>query len=85
MDVKRTYLEHCFKPKRVGKEYVLEFDMLRTKEIILAQEWCAEVFGPGGRNSKYRWRYGWLRADSNDHLFYFKHLSDATLFILKWK
>lgn len=44
-------------------------------------EWCAERFGPGGRNKHLRWRYGWLQ---DKETFYFKHQKDASMFVMKW-
>ena len=47
-------------------------------EII---KWCEEQFGPGGRNKKCRWRYGWT---SSDNVYHFKQAKDAMLFVLRW-
>jgi hypothetical protein len=43
--------------------------------------WCTEMFGPGGRNSKCRWRFGWT---SNSDTYHFKCAEDATMFMLRW-
>ena len=43
--------------------------------------WCAEHFGPGGRNKQYRWRYGWT---DHTNVYYFKHEQDLTMFMLRW-
>jgi hypothetical protein len=45
------------------------------------KEWCTEMFGPGGRSAKLRWRFGW--TDKED-TFYFKYGEDATAFMLRW-
>ena len=45
------------------------------------RDWCTECFGPGGRNKKLRWRYGWTN-DSN--VYYFKYSKDLTMFLLRW-
>jgi hypothetical protein len=48
-----------------------------TKDLI---DWCTEHFGPGGRNKKFRWRYGW----TNNFHYYFRSEQDALLFTLRW-
>jgi len=45
------------------------------------QEWCAEMFGPGGRSKKLRWRYGWTEKEN---VYYFKSSKDAMMFTLRW-
>jgi hypothetical protein len=45
------------------------------------RDWCSEMYGPGGRNGKCRWRYGWT---SDTDTFHFKHGEDATMFMLRW-
>lgn len=45
-------------------------------------EWCKEIYGPGGRNKKYKWRYGWLHRHADT--FYFRDEKDALFFVLKW-
>lgn len=45
------------------------------------KEWCTQMFGPGGRSRKYRWRYGWT---DNDDVYYFKSDKDAMMFLLRW-
>lgn len=52
-------------------------------------DWCHKTFGPGGRNKKYRWRFGWTRrARDIDRLyvdtFYFRNEKDAMFFVLRW-
>lgn len=44
--------------------------------------WCNTVFGPGGRNKQYRWRYGWIQRRTDS--FYFRNEKDAMLFVLRW-
>lgn len=46
------------------------------------RQWCSERFGPGGRNSKYKWRYGWVERTSEN--FYFRKEHDAMMFVLRW-
>jgi hypothetical protein len=45
------------------------------------QDWCTQMFGPGGRSKKLRWRYGWTEKAN---VYYFKSSKDAMLFTLKW-
>lgn len=44
--------------------------------------WCEQTLGLDGRNPKYRWRYGWI--DQTKDSFYFRHESDAFMFVLRW-
>lgn len=44
--------------------------------------WCSETFGSGGRNKKYKWRYGWV--DRTSDIFYFRNEKDAMFFVLRW-
>ncbi len=53
-----------------------------TKDDIDALKvWCAEFFGPGGRNKNCRWRYGWTERISDN--FYFKSHDDAVMFTMR--
>ena len=52
------------------------------KDLQETLEWCKDTFGPGGRNKRYRWRYGWI--DRYSDTFYFRRQSDAVLFVLRW-
>ena len=45
-------------------------------------EWCQAIYGPGGRNKKYKWRYGWLARGKDT--FYFRNEKDALFFTLRW-
>lgn len=45
------------------------------------REWCTSMFGPGGRNKIYVWRYGWTDTTNN---FYFKRKQDAIFFSIRW-
>jgi hypothetical protein len=45
-------------------------------------QWCKEHFGPGGRHTNCKWRYGWVERTS-DYL-YFKSEQDALYFVLRW-
>lgn len=56
-----------------------QFSLLHLGEII---EWCTMRFGPGGRDKKCRWRYGWVNLERNT--FYFRHEKDALFFALSW-
>ena len=49
------------------------------REVI---DWCTETYGPGGRNKKYRWRYGWVYREKDT--FYFRTEKDALFFALRW-
>ncbi len=53
-----------------------------AEELREAQNWCTDTFGPGGRNKKYRWRYGWVQRTTD--IFYFRNEKDAMFFVLKW-
>ena len=46
------------------------------------RKWCTSTFGTGGRNLKYRWRYGWISGISDS--FYFRNEKDALFFVLRW-
>ena len=61
--------------KTVPKPYTPE-------ELRQALKWCEEIFGPSGRNKKYRWRFGW--ADRYEDYFYFRTEKDALFFLLRW-
>lgn len=50
---------------------------VKHRDVI---DWCTEMFGPGGRNKKCTWRFGW--AENNN--FYFKQERDAVAFALRW-
>jgi len=50
-------------------------------DVSNARDWCTEIFGIGGRNKKYRWRYGWTDKQCT---FYFKDEKDATMFYMRW-
>ncbi len=45
------------------------------------RQWCEQTFGPGGRNKKCRWRYGWTNVGN---VYHFKEKRDAQFFILRW-
>lgn len=45
------------------------------------KEWCEQMFGPGGRSRKLRWRFGWTDKDDT---YYFKSSKDAMMFTLRW-
>ncbi len=45
------------------------------------RQWCEQMFGPGGRSRKLRWRYGWT---DTDNVYYFKSSKDAMMFTLRW-
>ena len=53
-----------------------------TTDVRNMRDWCSETFGNGGRNPKYRWRYGWLQ--DYDDVFYFRSERDALYFDLRW-
>lgn len=52
------------------------------EQLRQVREWCTEVFGPGGRNSKCKWRYGWVNRETDT--FYFRNEKDALFFALRW-
>lgn len=45
------------------------------------RQWCTASFGPGGRNKRCAWRYGWTDTTNN---YYFKHEKHVMLFMLRW-
>lgn len=51
-------------------------------DIENMRQWCLTTFGPGGRNPKYRWRFGWVRR--SEDTFYFRFEKDALFFVLRW-
>lgn len=51
-------------------------------ELKEAIDWCITTFGPGGRNKKCRWRYGWVHRSAD--YFYFRNEKDALFFVLRW-
>ena len=53
-----------------------------ANDLQEVRDWCTEIFGPGGRNNKCKWRYGWVHRDKDT--FYFKNPEDAVLFALRW-
>ena len=53
-----------------------------SNQIHEVREWCTEVFGPGGRNPKYKWRYGWVYRQQDT--FHFRDEKDALFFMLRW-
>jgi hypothetical protein len=53
----------------------------KDKSFVDIRKWCEQMFGPGGRSKKLRWRCGW--TDKHD-TYYFKSSKDAMLFTLKW-
>jgi len=68
-------------------EYRINFGKIVSKpytpeDLRQALKWCAEVFGPSGRNKKYRWRFGW--ADREADYLYFRTEKDALFFVLRW-
>lgn len=67
--------------KGKNKHVVLFSPAVVDDEHCELREWCEQMFGPGGRNKKYRWRYGWTDTENTYH---FKNAQDATLFILRW-
>jgi hypothetical protein len=52
------------------------------EQLHEAIKWCREIYGPGGRNTKHKWRYGWVNREKN--LFYFRSEQDALFFTLRW-
>ena len=52
------------------------------EQLEEVRNWCTEVFGPGGRNPKYKWRYGWVYRQKDT--FYFRNEKDAMFFLLRW-
>ena len=46
------------------------------------RKWCEEQLGPGGRNAKYDWRFGWT-GDKN--IFYFRNQEDVTAFVMRFR
>lgn len=52
------------------------------EELYEVIDWCKKTFGEGGRNKKYRWRYGWV--DRVNDTFYFRNEKDALYFVLRW-
>lgn len=67
--------------KGKNKHVVLFSPAVMDDEHCELREWCTQIFGPGGRNKKYRWRYGWTNTANT---YYFKNAKDATMFILRW-
>ncbi len=63
----------------LGKVLSKPYDNQDKNEVM---EWCKEHFGPGGRNSHCKWRYGWV--DRTSDFFYFKSEQDALYFVLRW-
>ena len=51
-------------------------------QILEVINWCKETYGPGGRNPRCKWRYGWVSRDKDT--FYFRNEKDALFFVLKW-
>lgn len=70
-----------YEKKGTAKHIVIISPRWASDELSKVRDWCAEMFGPGGRNKKYRWRYGWTDTKST---FYFKDEKDATLFTIRW-
>lgn len=74
--------------KRKNKhEYVVQFGSLSTKpytpnDLDEARKWCTTLFGPGGRNNKCQWRFGWIERDRDT--FHFKFEKDAIWFTIRW-
>lgn len=45
------------------------------------RNWCSSTFGPGGRNRRCNWRYGWIKPDN---YIYIKNERMASIFVLQW-
>jgi len=63
------------------KHKVIFSPMQIDDEHCEIQEWCTQMFGPGGRSKKLRWRYGWTEKAN---IYYFKSGKDAMMFTLRW-
>ena len=63
-------------------EYRVSLKGLATTDLHETRDWCSNILGPGGRNKKCKWRYGWTQH--NDDMFYFKTEKDALHFVLRW-
>lgn len=63
-------------------EFRVTLTGLMTNDRHETKEWCTTTLGPGGRNKKCKWRYGWTQT-TND-IFYFKSEKDALHFALRW-
>jgi hypothetical protein len=63
----------------MGSTSLVPYTPEQLREV---RDWCTEVFGPGGRNSKYKWRYGWVNRETDT--FYFRNEKDALFFALRW-
>lgn len=70
--------KHEFRVK-LGDTSIVPYTAQGLREVI---EWCTEIYGPGGRNKKYKWRYGWVHRDKD--VFYFREEKDAFFFTLRW-
>lgn len=75
-----------FTIRKVQREWEVLIDAVHTGpyfyHIIELETWCEFTFGPGGRNSRYRWRRNWTIP--YPARFYFKTEKDATFFMLRW-
>ena len=63
----------------MGSTSLVPYTPEQLREV---RDWCTEVFGPGGRNSKCKWRYGWVNREEDT--FYFRNEKDALFFMLRW-
>jgi hypothetical protein len=63
----------------LGDTSLVPYTPEQLNEVL---EWCKEIYGPGGRNSKYKWRYGWVHRVED--FFYFRDEKDALFFMLRW-
>lgn len=63
----------------LGDTSLVPYTPAQLREVM---NWCTEIFGPGGRNKKCKWRYGWVHRDKDT--FYFRQEKDALFFTLRW-
>lgn len=68
----------------LNKPYTLE----QFKQIV---DWCRETYGPAGKDTTRRWRFGWVdgsyksRGPHKYDFFYFKKEEDMLHFLLIWQ
>jgi hypothetical protein len=72
-------------------EFRVTLTGLVTNDRHETKDWCTTTLGPGGRNKKCRWRYGWTQTSlspgwtqTTTDIFYFKSEKDALHFALRW-
>lgn len=79
------------KNKNLFRVEVPDYEDKRLDTIGMAK-WCQTLYGEESKKGspRFRWRYGWLRPDSNvnglitTYFFYFKEEKDAVYFVLNW-